>query len=175
MLEFEDVRNAILVGHSYGGMVATGVADRARERLTHLVYLDAFAPEDGKSATDYMPVERAGMVRKSAIDGWKVPPLNPIPPDTTPADVAWVGPRRVPQPLQCFEQKLALKDGPLSLPRTYIYAQRHNAGDPFRQFMDRAREGWLAGPRNGREPLAACDGAGGADGDFGEGGEGLMS
>src|SRR5258708_15679087 len=41
VLEFENVRNAILVGHSYGGMVATGVADRARERFTHLVYVDA--------------------------------------------------------------------------------------------------------------------------------------
>lgn len=143
VLEFEDVRSAILIGHSYGGMVATGVADRARERLTHLVYLDAFAPEDGQSASDYMPPARSEAIRKSAIDGWKVPPFNPIPPDTSPADVAWVAPRRVAQPLQCFEQKLVLKGGPLSLPRTYIYAQRHNPGDPFRQFMDRARkEGW---------------------------------
>jgi len=143
VLEFEDLKDVILIGHSYGGMVATGVADRARGRLTHLVYLDAFAPEAGKSATDYMPPERAQMVRKSAIDGWKVPPLNPIPPDTTPADMAWVGPRRVAQPLQCFEQKLALKGAPLALPQSYIYAQRHNAGDPFRQFMELARkENW---------------------------------
>ena len=102
VLEFEDVRNAILVGHSYGGMVATGVADRARERFTHLVYVDAFAPEDGKSANDYA-AERREAMRKNAVDGWKVPPLNPIPPDTSPEDVAWVTPRRVPQPLQCFE------------------------------------------------------------------------
>jgi pimeloyl-ACP methyl ester carboxylesterase len=143
VLEFEDVRNAILIGHSYGGMVATGAADRARERFTQLVYLDAFAPEDGQSAADYMPAARSEAIRKSAIDGWKVPPFNPIPPDTSPADVAWVAPRRVAQPLGCFEQKLVLKNGPLSLPRTYIYAQRHNAGDPFRQFMDRARkQGW---------------------------------
>lgn len=145
VLEFEDVKNAILIGHSYGGMVATGVADRARDRFTQLVYLDAFAPEDGQSASDYMPAARSEAIRKSAIDGWQVPPFNPIPPDTSPADVAWVAPRRVAQPLACFEQKLALKGGPLSLPRTYIYAQRHNAGDPFRQFMDRTRkQGWPA-------------------------------
>jgi pimeloyl-ACP methyl ester carboxylesterase len=142
VLEFEDVRNAILVGHSYGGMVATGVADRARDKIKHLVYLDAFAPEGGKSAADYMPAERAEMVRKNAIDGWKVP-SSPVPPDTSPGDMAWLSARRVPQPLQCFEQKLVLKNGPLSVPRTYIYAQRHNPGDPFRQFMQRARkEGW---------------------------------
>jgi pimeloyl-ACP methyl ester carboxylesterase len=144
VLEFEDVRNAILVGHSYGGMVATGVADRARERFTHLVYVDAFAPEDGKSANDYA-AERREAMRKNAIDGWRVPPLNPIPPDTSPEDVAWVTPRRVPQPLQCFEQKLVLKNGPLTLPRSYIYSQRCFVGDRFRQFLERARrEGWRA-------------------------------
>ena len=45
VLECEDLRDVILVGHSYGGMVATGVADRARDKIRHLVYLDAFAPE----------------------------------------------------------------------------------------------------------------------------------
>src|SRR3984893_2532727 len=142
VLEFEDLQNVILIGHSYGGMVATGVADRAREKIKHLVYLDTFAPEGGKSATDYMPAERAEMTRKNAIDGWKVP-SSPVPPDTSPEDAAWLTPRRVPQPLACFEQKLVLKGGPLTLPRTYIYARRHNPGDPFRQFMQRARkDGW---------------------------------
>src|SRR5262245_50786865 len=49
VLKYEDLKNVILIGHSYGGMVATGVADRASERLTKLVYLDAFAPRDGQS------------------------------------------------------------------------------------------------------------------------------
>jgi hypothetical protein len=49
----------------------------------------------------------------------------------------------VPQPLQCFEQPLALKNGPLALPRTYIYMRKTLPGDPFRQFMERARKlGW---------------------------------
>jgi pimeloyl-ACP methyl ester carboxylesterase len=144
VLEFEDVRNAILVGHSYGGMVATSVADRARARFKHLVYVDAFAPEDGMSANDYA-AQRRELMQKNAIDGWRVPALNPIPPDTSPADVAWLEPRRVPQPLQCFEQKLVLKNGPLTLPRTYIYSQRCFVGDRFRQFLERARrEGWGA-------------------------------
>jgi pimeloyl-ACP methyl ester carboxylesterase len=143
VLEFEDLKDVILVGHSYGGMVATGVVDRARDRIKHLVYLDAFAPEDGKSANDYVPADRSEAIRKNAVDGWRVPPLNPIPADTSPEDVAWVTPRRMHQPLQCFEQKLALKGGLLTLPRTYIYCQRHFPGDRFRQFMQRARkEGW---------------------------------
>ena len=144
VLEFEDLHDVILVGHSYGGMVATGVADRARDKIRHLVYVDAFAPEGGKSVNDYVP-DRRDAARKDAIDGWRLPPLNPIPADTSPEDVAWLAPRRVHQPLQCFEERLELKGGPLTLPRTYIYAQRCFPGDRFRQFLERARkEGWAA-------------------------------
>ena len=50
VLFYEDLSDVILIGHSYGGMVATGVADRARDRIKHLVYLDAYAPEEGCGA-----------------------------------------------------------------------------------------------------------------------------
>jgi pimeloyl-ACP methyl ester carboxylesterase len=49
VLEFDDLQDVTLIGHSYGGMVATGVADRAPERIAQLVYLDAFVPSDGQS------------------------------------------------------------------------------------------------------------------------------
>jgi pimeloyl-ACP methyl ester carboxylesterase len=48
VLQFEDLREVILIGHSYGGMVATGVADRAPDRIARLIYLDAFVPSHGK-------------------------------------------------------------------------------------------------------------------------------
>src|SRR5471030_397902 len=52
VLQFEDLREVILIGHSYGGMVATGVADRARDRISQLIYLDASVPKDGQSLFD---------------------------------------------------------------------------------------------------------------------------
>lgn len=52
VLRFEDLTNVVLVGHSYGGMVITGVADRVPELVAHLVYVDALLPEDGQSAVD---------------------------------------------------------------------------------------------------------------------------
>src|ERR1700724_4250982 len=55
VLEFEDLRDVVLLGHSYGGMVATGVADRARDRVAKLIYLDAFVPQDGQSMLDLLP------------------------------------------------------------------------------------------------------------------------
>jgi pimeloyl-ACP methyl ester carboxylesterase len=94
VLVFEDLRNVILIAHSYGGMVATGVADRAPERLAQLVYLDAFVPRDGQCQFDLQSAETRGRMHEAARtvgDGWRVPP-NPVPPDTSEADVAWVTP-----------------------------------------------------------------------------------
>jgi pimeloyl-ACP methyl ester carboxylesterase len=141
VLDYEDLSGVVLVGHSYGGMVATGVADRARERIRQLIYLDAFVPEDGKALHDYVPAERREAARKEAIDGWRVQP--PVPPaDTAPQDVAWISARRMPHPLQAFEQPLRLRGGPLTLPRAYIYCARNTQG-PFRPFYERAKkEGW---------------------------------
>jgi pimeloyl-ACP methyl ester carboxylesterase len=145
VLFYEDLSNIILIGHSYGGMVATGVADRARDRVEKLVYLDAFAPDDGQSAFELMPAERAELMRVSAADqggGWSIPP-NELAPDTPADDVAWMTPRRMPQPIKTFETKLSLTNGPLTLPRHYIYCERAGPYDHFRPFLERAeREGW---------------------------------
>jgi pimeloyl-ACP methyl ester carboxylesterase len=145
VLESEDLRDVVLIGHSYGGMVATGVADRARDRIRHLAYLDAFVPGDGQSLFDLLPPAQRGRMREEAEargDGWRIPP-NPIPPDTSPADEAWIAPRRRPQPIACFEMPLRLRNGELTLPRSYIYCARIAPGDVFRQFRERAqRAGW---------------------------------
>ena len=76
VLEFEDLRNVVLIGHSFGGLVATGVADRARGRVARIIYVDAFVPEDGRSLMDMLPVQaREGMTAACrAGDGWRVPP-----------------------------------------------------------------------------------------------------
>ena len=146
VLQAEDLRKVILLGHSYGGMVATGVADRARERIASLVYVDAFAPNDSESVFDLTPARHQAMletVRQSG-DGWKMPP-SPMPPDTPEADQAWAMPRRMPQPLKTFEQKLRFRNGDLTLPRHYIYCQRCRPDDGFRRYYERAkREGWGA-------------------------------
>ena len=66
VLEYEDLHDVVLVGHSYGGMVITGVAEREGNRLSQLVYLDAFLPEDGKSIKDY------AKLNPTREDGWRV-------------------------------------------------------------------------------------------------------
>jgi pimeloyl-ACP methyl ester carboxylesterase len=136
VIKYEDLRDIVLVGHSYGGMVATGVADRARDRVTQLIYVDAFVPGDGQSLFDL----NKAAVQKLATsgDGWRVPP-NPTPPDTSPADQEWLSTRRVHMPIKCFETALKLQGGALTLPRSYIYATRITPADTFGPFARQAK------------------------------------
>jgi hypothetical protein len=66
------------------------------------------------------------------------------PPDTLPADVEWLSARRVRMPIKCFEEKLKLTGGPLTLPRSYIYATRITPADTFGPFarMTKADPAW---------------------------------
>jgi pimeloyl-ACP methyl ester carboxylesterase len=80
LIEFEELNGIVLVGHSYGGMVITGVAEQIPDRIAHLVYLDAFLPDDGQSVEDLSPI-RDPVVE----DGWRVmspfrPQANAEPP-----------------------------------------------------------------------------------------------
>ena len=141
VIEAEELRNVILVGHSYAGLVITGVAARAANRVTHLVYLDAFVPETGKSLFDYAG-PRAEVMRESATthgEGWRVPPF---PPErfgvTSQRDREWLQRRLVPQPLKTFEQPLTAAGGD-RLKRTYVYCSSPAMG-AFDQFAERLRE-----------------------------------
>jgi pimeloyl-ACP methyl ester carboxylesterase len=145
VLDFEDLKDVTLIGHSYGGMVATGVAEKARRRIARVVYLDAFAPKDGESLFDLVgPQAAENMLGKAKGEGggWRVPAM-PMPPDTAPADVSWATPRRRSQPLKSFEQKIRLQSTEPP-PRHYIYAKKSGPGDVFRQFAERAKSesGW---------------------------------
>ena len=146
VLHFEDLRDVVLIGHSYGGMVATGVADRAPERIAQVIYLDAFVPRDGDSVMSLLPPElRLRMADATAAtgDGWRLPP-NPMPPDTSADDLAWAVPRRLPQSIKTFTQPLALTGAVDRLPRSYLYCNRAGPGDAFRPFAERAQRepGW---------------------------------
>jgi len=117
VLEWDDLRDVILVGHSYGGMVITGIADRAAARIGKLVYLDAANPKNGQSLND-VTGGMISMVREQAevVDGVELV-LRPaaIPPQfygvTDPDDVAWMAARLTPHPWRCFEQPLVLRNG----------------------------------------------------------------
>ncbi|MGH7752167.1 MAG: alpha/beta fold hydrolase [Gemmatimonadales bacterium] len=146
VLQCEDLDRVILVGHSYGGMVITCVADRAPERLAHVVYLDAFVPRDGQSLYDLVPPERRAMYDEWARtkgEGFRLPspPLEFFG-LTDESDVRWAAPRVLPQPLATFTQPARLKGSLAGVPRTYIACAKHTG--PFKPFAQRAQTepGW---------------------------------
>ena len=144
VIKYEDLRDVVLIGHSYGGMVVTGVADRARDHVAELIYLDAFVPGNGQALVDFLGAEERQRLLGSVKtgDGWRVTP-NPIPPDTSVEDIAWISQFRMPQSVRCFEQPISLQTE-LSVPRSYIHCTRYADKTPFGQFADRARRtaGW---------------------------------
>src|ERR1051325_5380741 len=77
VLRYEDLHQVVLTGQSYGGMVITGVADRAPERVTHLVYLNALVPQNGESVFDLSPPafrQRLEEAAQTSGAGWCIPP-----------------------------------------------------------------------------------------------------
>ncbi|WP_018504335.1 alpha/beta hydrolase [Parafrankia discariae] len=114
VLHYEDLRDVILVGHSYGGMVITGVADRAADRVGRIVYLDAANPMNGQSLVDVAgPIITVTRPHGQVVDGVELV-LLPAPGAgafygvTDPADLAWMDGRLTGHPWRCFEQSLTL-------------------------------------------------------------------
>jgi pimeloyl-ACP methyl ester carboxylesterase len=125
LLLYEDLSDVVLVGHSYGGMIITAVADRDDGRVARVVFLDAQVPRDGESVLDLMTEEGARDFRQMIAegDGVRVPARLVTPEfwDVTDPDViAWMRPRITDQPAATLEQKIRLSATPLRVPRTYI-------------------------------------------------------
>ena len=117
---YEDLRDIVLLGYSYGGFVVTGALDHIGERVRHLVYLDAFVPDDGDTL-----LARAGQTAVPPItlgEAWLVPPTPRVYDD--PLEAAFSNPRRVPHPLACFFEPVRLRRPLEAFPftRTYIKA-----------------------------------------------------
>jgi pimeloyl-ACP methyl ester carboxylesterase len=116
LLQYEDLRDVILVGHSYGGMVITGVADRATDRIANVVYLDAAYPMNGQSLVDVAgEVILAARDTARVIDGIELvlfPGKDPMGffGVTDPAQIAWMKPKLTPHPWKCFDTKLVLNN-----------------------------------------------------------------
>jgi pimeloyl-ACP methyl ester carboxylesterase len=118
-LRFEDLHDVILVGHSYGGLVILGIADRATDRIGKLVYLDAGLPQSGKSLAEYAgDIITTLRPRSKVVAGTEVvmlpedyevlPQIRDYFGVVDPADRAWVRERLTPQPWKTFAQPLRM-------------------------------------------------------------------
>jgi pimeloyl-ACP methyl ester carboxylesterase len=147
VIKWERLSNVTLVGHSYGGMVATGVADRAHECIGSLVYLDAFMPKDGQSLLDLLPPERAdGMLKvaRERGEGWYLP-ADAVPSQHVrePSEAELLKKLCVAHPLATFSQKLRVSNNHLRVARKAFVLASGYAPNVFTRFADDARAlGW---------------------------------
>ncbi|GAA0320511.1 alpha/beta fold hydrolase [Actinoallomurus spadix] len=129
VLAAEDIRDAILVGHSYGGMVITGVADRAPDRVGSLVYLDGMVPGDGDSCWTLVSDQERDWYMDVVDTGYAVRPLP------------FFDPRATAHPLASLLQPLRLT-GDLAhvRRRAYAYAAGWEGPSPFTAVYERLRD-----------------------------------
>ncbi len=125
----------MLVGFSYGGCVVTGSLEHIAERVSHLVYLDAFVPRDGESLASLAGLPPAGT---GSGEDWLVPPLPRSYDDE--AEAAFMTARRASHPLACFTEAVRLARPLEEFPfeRTYIRAVADAPGAPSATAFDAA-------------------------------------
>ena len=153
-IEAEEIRDIILVGHSYGGMVITGVADRMADRIKALVYLDAFVPGDGDSLMALLQKALEPPAAAQFIGGFRgavleknsgmMHPLTAEMLHVSPANREWVNRRCVPQALATFEMPILLSGKIEKVKRrVYILADGWDPS-PFRYFAKKytGAPGW---------------------------------
>ena len=146
LIRWEELSDVVLCGHSYGGCVISGVADRIPDRIGALVYLDAFVLEDGQSLHDtLLPSQRDLQLELARHhgEGWKVPPIPAEVFNVNAGDREWVNRQCTMQSLATFQQVLKLEGKVDAVkPATFILASGWN-DSPFPVFYERAKaKGW---------------------------------
>jgi pimeloyl-ACP methyl ester carboxylesterase len=127
-LAVHDVSDAVLVGHSYGGMVITAVADHVPQQVDSLVYLDAFVPRDGESCWTLTTDEQREWYAGVDDTGYGVPPLP------------FFDSRATAHPLASLMQPIRLADDLSRFGRrVYVYATKWDGESPFAATFDRVR------------------------------------
>lgn len=138
LIEFEDLSNVILVGHSYGGLVITGVADKINSRISTLVYIDAFLPENGQSQFDLMPPEYCQAFLNLTTQGFFV---SPLPAESfnflKKEDCEKVKNKLTPHPLATFTEKISLTGKYKEITNLYYLLSENWGRGPFGDLYDK--------------------------------------
>jgi pimeloyl-ACP methyl ester carboxylesterase len=144
VIRWEELSGIVLCGHSYGGMVVTGVADKIPDQIRSLVYLDAFVPANGDTLMDYLDADMQAAMRDDARIHGEGYLTSPIPSEifkVNQSNAAFVDRMSVKHPLACFEQKSVLTGALARVPRhTYVLATQWGPPQPFVAIADRLRQ-----------------------------------
>ncbi|NKB70023.1 MAG: alpha/beta fold hydrolase [Candidatus Latescibacteria bacterium] len=137
LIIWEELTDVVLCGHSYGGAVISGVADRLPDRIRALVYLDAFVLEDGENVAQHVPGLNSG-------PDWQMPPLPAESFNVNSSDVEWVNRQCTMHPLATFQQRIRLTGESKRIRNvTYILANGYGDDGLVSKFFKKATEnGW---------------------------------
>ena len=147
LIRWEELSDLVLCGHSYGGCVVTGVADRIPEKIRALVYLDAFVPEDNENLMQLVPKELLDELlegMKNVGEGWKVPPIPVEVFNVNEDDREWVNSQYTMQPIETFQQRTRLSGGIDKIENiTFVRATGYELVWLMSPFYEKARaKGW---------------------------------
>lgn len=147
VIRYEDLSDVVLLGHSYGGMVITAVADRTAEKIAALVYLDAFVPEDGQSLFDLnIPANTQMFLARAGGNGGLLIPPPPAKAyfNVNDADAARVDELAAPQPIGTMIEKVSLTGAYRGVKKNvYVHGAVLPRESPFKRFHDGAKAaGW---------------------------------
>jgi len=143
-MTWNELKDVVLVGHSYGGLVISGVAEKMEKAIGSFVFLDAFYTEDGEALIDMVPeAGRAAYAEAEKRGETLMPPRAASSFNVNAKDAAWVDRLCTPHPIKCFTQKLTLTGARERIAKkTYIRAAAYPNG-PFDASRDKARRnGW---------------------------------
>jgi pimeloyl-ACP methyl ester carboxylesterase len=142
LIEWEELDDIILVAHSYGGTVVTGVCDRIRERIARVIFIDANTPQDGQATIPGLTAELAEKITGAPLlEGYLLPPLDPTRMGIDPDDlenIKWLNRRLTAHPLQTLTEPIKLANGGSNgMHRTFVLAT------PLEQLPKFAADGTL--------------------------------
>ncbi len=144
LLFYEDISDVVLVGHSYAGMVITGVASVVPERLELLVYLDAYVPDEGESEVDLWTPEMRAAMEADRGDGMRPPPPPSLVGIDDPLLADWYLARVTPHPFATFTQPVPSGNARSeAIPRANISCTAGRLTSLYERFAEKARQsGW---------------------------------
>ncbi len=147
VIECEELEDIVLVGHSFGGMVISGVADRLEHRIGHVVFLDAGIAESGRPVAADLPAEVWALRIRDVVDVAGVPCFPPPPAGyfgvTDDALAAWLARRLTPMPIRVYETSIRLQN-PVGngLPATFVHCTRPELPVVTRSAIKAKSMGW---------------------------------
>jgi pimeloyl-ACP methyl ester carboxylesterase len=149
LMRFENLENVLIVGHSYGGMVITGAADREISRVKAMIYLDAFVPENGQCLWDLSGEKgrQAQIAAAMAHDGGKSVPRPTTPGNTAPGAAQKFGALFTPQPIRTSSEPfISVREKQDWPPRHYVLCKAYDPS-PFHAIAARVKNapGWSYG------------------------------